>query len=157
MAADNAVHIVLINPAGNLIQRTATFNPVNGSSNLENMIKSALQVVAIFVVRDLNGDISGPFWDEWSGNNQYKISESYDGITVGVRDVPGGGGGGASVRLKAYFSDSASSAPFSVIDSKYHESTMGSGGNWVVFDDGQGNLYEQKLQEARVLVGRPGA
>jgi hypothetical protein len=157
MAADSQVHVVLINPAGNLIQRAVSFNPVNGSSNVEMQSRSALQVVAVFVQRDLDGDQGGPFWDEYSGNNQYCVAESYDGVQMKVRDVPGGGGGQASVRVKSYYNDLANPTAFSAIDSKYHESVMGSGSNWIVFDDGEGSLYEQKLAEARTLVGYPTA
>ena len=156
MAADSQTHVVLINPAGNLIERTANFNPVSGSSNIENSVKSALEVVAVFVQRDLNGDQGGPFWDEYSGNNQYKVEEAYDGIQIGVRDVPGGGSQ-ASVRVKSYFDDLASPTPFSTIGNAYHESVMGGGAGWIVFDNGEGSLYDQKLAEARTLVGFPTA
>jgi hypothetical protein len=155
MAADSCVHVVLINPAGNLIERTAQFNPVTGNSNVENAVKSALQVVAVFVERDVNGDAGGPFWDEYSGNNQYKVEESYDGIQMGVRDIAGGGSS-ASVRVKSYFSDLANPTAFSNIANDFYESVMGGGASWIVFDDGQGSLYEQKVAEARTLVGYPG-
>jgi len=157
MAADSQVYVVLINPAGNLIQRSVIFNPTNGSANVEAFTKSALQVVACFVKRDLNGDQGGPFWDEFSGNDQYCLAESYDGIQMKVRDVPSGGGGQASVRVKSYFSNLTNPTAFGTIASAYHESTMGAGSNWVVFDNGQGSLYTQKLAEARTLVGYPGA
>lgn len=157
MAADSQVYVVLINPAGTLIQRDVSFNPVNGSTSVEAGTKSALEVVAVFVKRDLNGDQGGPFWDEYSGNNQYCVAESYDGVQVKVRDVPGQGGSQASVRVKSYFSDLANPTPFSTIGLSYHESVMGSGSNWIVFDDGTGSLYEQKLAEARTLVGYPTA
>ena len=157
MAADSQVYVVLINPAGNLIQRDVSFNPTNGSANVEMATKSALEVVAVFVKRDLNGDQGGPFWDEYSGNNQYCVAEAYDGVQMKVRDIAGGGGGGNSVRVKSYFSDLTNPTAFSTIASSYHESVMGSGSNWIVFDDGQGSLYEQKLAEARTLVGYPGA
>jgi len=156
MAADSQVYVVLINPAGNLIQRSVSFNPTNGSANVEVGTKSALEVVAVFVKRDLNGDQGGPFWDEYSGNNQYCLAESYDGVQVKVRDVPGGGTL-ASVRVKSYYSDLTNPTPFSSVGAVYHESVMGAGSNWIVFDEGEGSLYEQKLAEARTLVGYPGA
>ena len=156
MAADSQTYVVLINPAGTLIQRSVSFNPTNGSANVEASTKSALEVVAVFVKRDLNGDQGGPFWDEYSGNNQYKVEEAYNGVQVKVRDIPGGGSQ-ASVRVKSYFSDLTNPTPFGTIGNAYHESTMGAGSNWVVFDDGQGSLYDQKLAEARTLVGFPTA
>lgn len=156
MAADSCVHVVLINPAGNLIERTANFNPVTGSNNVENLVKSALQIVAVFVERDVGGDQGGPFWDEYSGNNQYNVEESYDGVQIKVRDVPGGGSP-ASVRVKSYFSDLANPTSLNSVDNVYHESVMGAGSNWIVMDDGQGSLYDQKLAEARTLVGFPTA
>jgi hypothetical protein len=156
MAADSQVHVVLINPAGKLIQRAVSFNPTNGSANVESLTKSALEVVAVFVQRDLNGDQGGPFWDEFSGNNQYCVAESFDGIQMKVRDVQGGGSQ-ASVRVKSYFSDLGNPTAFSSVGSAYHESVMGAGSNWIVFDGGKGSLYEQKLAEARTLVGFPTA
>jgi hypothetical protein len=155
MAADNETFIVLINPGGNLILRNANFNPGQGSAGVEQAVRSALQVVAVFVKRDTDGDAGGPFWDEYSGNNQYCVAQAFDGVQVKVRDIPGGGGGQANVRVKSYYNDTAPPSPFSTVASAYHESTMGSGSNWVVFDGGEGSLYEQKLAEARTLVGYP--
>lgn len=157
MAAENCTHAVLINPGGNLIHRRANFNPVSGSAGIEHSTKSALQVVAVFVERDCNGDQGGPFWDEYSGNNQYCLEEAYDGVQVKIRDVPGGGGGQATVRVKSYFNELVSPTSFTSIASAYHSSVMGAGSNWIVMDDGQGSLYEQKLAEARTLVGFPTA
>lgn len=156
MAADSQTYVVLINPAGNLIQRSVSFNPTNGSANVESGTKSALEVVAVFVKRDLNGDQGGPFWDEYSGNNQYCLAEAYDGVQVKVRDVAGGGTQ-ASVRVKSYFNDLTNPTPFSSVDAVYYESIMGAGSNWIVFDGGEGSLYEQKVAEARTLVGYPGS
>ena len=85
MAADNCIHVVLVNPAGNLIQRTVAFNPGNGSGAVEQAVKSALEVVAVFVERDVEGDAGGPFWDEYSGNSQYSIVAAYDGVTTLAR------------------------------------------------------------------------
>jgi len=154
MAADNKVHVVLINPAGNLVHRQANYNPTNGSVGLENMVKSALEVVAVWVVRDLNGDAGGPFWDEFSGNSQYKVVEAFDGIQVGKRDLTGQTLG---AKIKSYFSDSSSPGSFVSVDSKLEDSVMGGGANWAVLDDGQGSLYTEKLAAAKTLVGVPGA
>lgn len=154
MSADSKVHVVLINPSGNLICRTVNFNPVSGSAGVESGVKSALKTIAVFVERDINGDQGGPFWDEYSGNNQYCVEESFDGVQVKVRNVPGGGTL-ASVRVKSYFNDLSSPSGFGSIDSVYHESVMGAGSNWIVLDGGEGSLYEEKLAEARILVGYP--
>jgi len=156
MAADSQVYVVLINPAGNLVQRSVSFNPTNGSANVESVTKSALQVVAVFVKRDINGDQGGPFWDEYSGNDQYCVAEAYDGVQMKVRDVKGPGTVPA-VRVKTYFNDLTNPTGFSYLEAVFHESVMGSGSNWIVFDAGEGSLYEQKLAEARTLVGWPGA
>jgi len=152
MAADNCVHAVLINPAGNLIDRTVNFNPTNGSSAVENAVKSALEVVAIFVERDINGDAGGPFWDEYSGNSQYSVAAAYDGITVTKRDLTGATRGAIK---KSYFDDSASPGPNTSVATAFEETTVAQGANWPVLDDGQGSNYETKLAEARILVGLP--
>jgi len=150
MAADNKVHVVLINPAGQLVHRQRNFNPEVGSIDLENAIKGNMIVVAVYLVRDLNGDAGGPFWDEYSGNSQYRVAESYDGVVVSKRDFTP-----PHASTKGYYSDASSSLPATNIDAKLIDSTMGSGANWPVLDDGQGSYYEQKLAEARALVGYP--
>jgi hypothetical protein len=153
MAADSKVHVVLINPAGTLIHRQVNFNPAAGSAGVENMVKSALKVVAVFVQRDLNGDTGGPWWDEYSTNNQYAIMETYDGVEVKIRDITGPSSG---VRTKSYFNDLTNPTAIAAVAKALEESTMGSGANWAVLDDGAGSYYEQKLNEAKNLVGLPG-
>lgn len=152
MAADNCVHVVLINPAGNLIDRTVNFNPGNGSGAVEQAVKSALEVVAVFVERDVEGDAGGPFWDEYSGNSQYGVVAAYDGVTVVKRDLTGSTKGTVK---KSYFNDAASPGPNVQVASAFQETTIGAGANWPVLDDGQGSNYEAKLAEARTLVGVP--
>jgi hypothetical protein len=150
MAADNKVHVVLINPAGQLVHRQKNFNPEAGSIDLENAVKGNLSVVAVFLVRDLNGDQGGPWWDEYSGNSQLRVAETFEGIAVSKRDFTP-----PHASTKAYTSDANPPLPATNIDSKLIDSTMGSGANWPVLDDGQGTYYAQKLAEARVLVGYP--
>lgn len=154
MAADNKVHVVLINPAGNLVHRQANYDPTNGSVGLENSVKSALEVVGVWVVRDLNGDAGGPFWDEYSGNSQYKVEEAFDGVQVAKRDLAGQTLG---VKVKSHFSDASSPTGFVTMDAKLEDSVMGGGASYAVLDDGQGSLYEEKLAAAKTLVGAPGA
>jgi hypothetical protein len=137
MAADNCIHVVLINPAGNLIQRTVNFNPAQGSAGVEHGTKSALEIVALFVERDVQGDAGGPFWDEYSGNSQYSVTEAYDGVTV------------------SYFDSAGSPGSNTPVANAFEESAIGAGANWPVLDDGQGTNYEAKLDEARTLVGIP--
>jgi hypothetical protein len=143
MAADNCIHVVLINPAGNLIQRTVNFNPAQGSAGVEHGTKSALEIVALFVERDVQGDAGGPFWDEYSGNSQYSVTEAYDGVTVTKRD------------LTSYFDSAGSPGSNTPVANAFEESAIGAGANWPVLDDGQGTNYEAKLDEARTLVGIP--
>jgi hypothetical protein len=152
MAQDNCVHAVLINPAGNLIQRTVSFNPGNGSSAVEQAVKSALEVVAVFVERDVEGDAGGPFWDEYSGNSQYGVIAAYDGITVVKRDLTGPTKGTIK---KSYYDDAGSPGANTQVGTSFEETTIGAGANWPVLDDGQGSNYEAKLAEARTLVGIP--
>jgi hypothetical protein len=152
MAKDSTVHVVLINPGGSLIQRSVNFNEGNGSSGVENACKSALEVVAVYVVRDIEGDAGGPFWDEYSGNSQYGVVESYDGITVVKRDLTGATKG---CTKKSYYNNAASPGPNTPVASAFEETTIGAGANWPVLDDGQGSNYEAKLAEARTLVGLP--
>lgn len=152
MAADNCVHVVLINPGGQLIERLSNYNPTQGSQGVENACKSALEVVAVFVERDLEGDAGGPFWDEYSGNSQYAVLEAYDGVTVVKRDLTGATKGCIK---KSYYNAAGSPGPNTSVASAFEETTIGAGANWPVLDDGQGSYYEQKLAEARVLVGLP--
>lgn len=152
MAADSCVHVVLVNPAGNLIDRKVNFNPGNGSGAVENAVKSALEVVAVFIERDIEGDAGGPFWDEYSGNSQYSVSEAYDGITVVKRDLTGQTKGAIK---KQYFNEAGSPGPNVPVGSAFEETTVAQGANWPVLDDGQGSNYEQKLAAARTLVGLP--
>lgn len=152
MAADNCVHVVLINPGGQLIQRTVAFNPGNGSSSVEHAIKSGMEVVACYVERDVEGDVGGPFWDEYSGNSQYGVAESYDGVTMVKRDLTGPTKG---CTKKAYHNDATSPGPNQTVAAAFEDTTIGSGASWPVLDDGQGSTYEAKLTEARTLVGFP--
>lgn len=149
MAQNNAVHVVLINPGGNLVQRTMQFNPVGGSAGIENAVKSALEVVAIFVQRDIEGDAGGPFTDEYSGNSQYSVAEAYDGITLTKRDLTGATKGAIK---KSYYNDASSPGPNTPVANAFEESAIAQGANWPVLDDGQGSNYEAKLAEARTLV-----
>ncbi len=152
MAQDNAAHVVLINPAGSLIQVSANFNPGQGSNGVEHAVKSALEVVAVYIVRDLEGDAGGPFWDEYSGNSQYGVGEAFDGVTVVKRDLTGPSIGCIK---KQYFNDASSPGPNVSVPNAFIETTVSSGASWPVLDDGQGTNYEQKLAEARTLVGFP--
>lgn len=152
MSADSKVHVVLINAGGNLIHRQVNFNPSVGSTGVENMVKSGLKVVAVFIQRDLNGDQGGPFWDEYSTNNQYTLSETYDGVEVKIRDITGSNKG---VRRKSYFNDLTNPTAIEQVSSALEDSVMGSGATWPVLDDGDGSFYDQKLAEAKTLVGFP--
>lgn len=151
MAADNCVHVVLINAGGNLIDRTVNFNPGNGSGAVEQAIKSALECVAVYIERDINGDAGGPFWDEYSGNSQYSVGAAYDGVTVVKRDLIGPTKGAIK---KSYYDDAVSPGPNTPIAAAFEETSIGAA-NWPVLDDGQGSNYEAKLAEARILIGLP--
>jgi hypothetical protein len=152
MSQDNCVHVVLINPAGVLIDRTVNFNPAQGSAGVEHGVKSGLQIVALYVERDVQGDAGGPFWDEYSGNSQYSCAESYDGVLIVKRDLTGATKGAIK---KSYFDNADSPGPNTPIANAFEESAVAQGANWPVLDGGEGSSYEQKLAEARILVGFP--
>ena len=152
MAVESCIHVVLINPAGNLVHRTKAWGDnVGGSAGVEAASKSGLQVVAIFVEKDVNGEIGGPFWDEYSGNSMYALEETFEGIVIALHDT-----NPVSTRLRETLNDSAL-RPIRQVDNKLAGATMGKGSNWDTYEDGQGSLYDAKIAEARTLVGFPGA
>lgn len=151
MAMDSCVHVVLYNPGGNQITRTANFNPINGSLNVEGQIKNArLQVIGVWIVRDQNGDAGGPFWDEYSGNSAYSVIQAYDGISMVKRDTTGAAKGAA---IKSYFNDGSNPTGFQTVASPQEDIVMAQGAQWTVLDDGQGSLYQTELETARVSLG----
>ncbi len=152
MAADSTVHVVLITPAGVLIQRSVNFNVGQGSAGVEHAVKSGFEVVSMYVVRDTEGDAGGPFWDEYSGNSQYSCAEAFNGVQIVKRDLTGATKGAVK---KVYYDDAGSPGPNTPVANAFEESAVAQGANWPVLDDGQGSNYEAKLAEARILVGLP--
>lgn len=154
MAARNKAIAVVITTdvPPNLIAREQEYDPIAGSGAVELALASGRQVVALYIVRDLDGDMGGPFWDEYSGNSQYRVEGVFDGVDVGERDLTGGTQG---VRTRTYFANATTpSARVEVIKS-FEDSTMGRGAGWTVYENGEGVLYEAELEKARALAGVP--
>jgi hypothetical protein len=146
------LHVVLINNGGNLIHRQMPWgDAVGGAAGIENAMKSGLQVVAVFVQKDADGEASGPFWDEYSTNSMYAVQETWEGLAIAQHDIAP-----ASTRIRETLNDGQLRA-VRQIDPKLSGPTMGKGANWDVYEDGSGSLYTAKLAEARTLVGYPGA
>jgi len=147
MAVKTDVMVVLMRPNGDLVVREGDL------IGCENRCKSVNKVVAIFTKKYDDADPSyGPFWDEYSGNSMYCLEEGDTEVVIKAHDI-----NPAKTRKKGL--DKATSAPtaWEEVDSKLADAVMGGGANWTVLDDGQGSLYEAKLQDAKVLVGYPGA
>lgn len=147
MAIQTDVMVVLMKPDGTLFVRQGSL------AGVENRSKSVNKVVAVFTKRFDDVDPGyGPFWDEYSGNSMYGIEEGDDEVVIKAHDI-----NPTKTRKKGL--DKATSTPtaWEEVDSKLADAVMGGGANWTVLDDGQGSLYEAKLQDARVLVGFPGA
>lgn len=150
MANKNRVHVVLIDGAMNLVHQLKDWgDSEGGSTSIESKTASGLQVVGVWIEKDAGGEAGGPFWDEYSGNSMYALQETFEGVTVAMHDI-----NPANTRVRETLNDGAQRAT-RVIDPKLADATMGKGANWDVFEDGQGTLYEQKLAEARALVGIP--
>jgi hypothetical protein len=135
------IYAVLHLPNGNLQVKQS---PPSGA---EPALKSHNQVVAVYVKRTI-GDPPQDFWDEFSGNSMYKVQEETDGLAISAHDI-----NPAKTRIKGF--ENGNQGPWREIDPKLANATMGGNASWDTLDDGQGTYYEQKLAEARVLVGYP--
>jgi len=133
---DRDVHVVLINPAGNLLHMQSSFAGSQVAS------ASALQVVAVFFRRD-NTSGPGSFWDEFSGNDAYCLEENASGVGIKVRDVTP-----SSLRIKQ-FNAVGNPDPIRAIGNQLADAVM-SGACWDTYDGGD---YADKLTAARTLVG----
>lgn len=156
MAARNKCIAVLITTdvPPNLIVREQEYDSTRGSGDVEAALASGRQVVAVYAVRDLDGDLGGPFWDEYSGNSQYRVEGVFDGVDVGERDLTGPTQG---VQTRTYFNNATAPSEKVSVNRDFEDSTMGRGSGWTVYEDGQGALYAAELAKARVAVGFPGA
>jgi hypothetical protein len=155
MAARNKAIAVLIDTSiepSVLIKREQEFDPLGGSADVQTALASGRQIISLYIVRDLDGDMGGPFWDEYSGNSQYRVESVFDGVDVGERDLTGGTQG---VRTRTYFSNATAPAARVEVSRDFEDSTMGRGSGWTVYQDGQGAEYEAQLAAARELVGVP--
>lgn len=154
MAARNKAVAVLIttDDPPNLILREQEYDSILGSALVEITLASGRQVVALWIVRDLDGDMGGPFWDEYSGNSQYRIEGVFDGVDVGERDLSGMTQG---VRTRTYFSNATAPGTRVEVERDFEDSTMGRGAGWTVYQDGQGAEYSAQLAAARQLAGVP--
>lgn len=134
---------VLINPAGTLVQRNVTMGP--GS---EALLKSSLQIVGLFIKRDQDESGNpGPWWDEFSGNSAYACQENSDGTGILSHNTPPG-----TTWIWQWNINHTRGARRQV-SNNLAEALMGQGACWDVLDDGSGSYYEQKLAEAKTLVG----
>lgn len=151
MPKENCIHAVLINPSGNLVHRQKAWGDnVGGSAGIEQFIRSGLQVVAVYVTKDVNGEAGGPFWDRYKGNSMLSVQETFEGISIAMHDVLP-----ASTQIRETLND-AQLRPIRQVTAKLAKAIMGKGANWDMYEDGQGSLYEAKLAEANTLVGYPG-
>jgi hypothetical protein len=154
MSADNKCIVVLIDTGAppNLIMQEVKYDPIGGASGVEAKIASGLQIVALYNVRDLNGDMGGPFWDEFSGNSQYRVQGVFDGVNVAKRDTTGATKGAIT---RTYFANSTAPGKQTTVEAQFEDTVMGQGAGWSVYENGEGALYEAELAKARTLVGLP--
>jgi len=139
----NQVKVVLRDNAGVLMVQESNYGD---GSNVEEACQSGCQAVAMYFVRDVPG---GPFWTEFSGNSMYSLINDQGGCSVNQHDVTP-----TTTRQRTYEAAGGESAS-RTIDPKLSDAYMGQGACWDVFEDGQGNVYEAALAEARILVGYP--
>lgn len=138
----NTVYVVLYKQNGDLEYKTADF--ADGLNGQENSLKSHRQVVGIFVKRIVS---TQEFWDEFSGNSCYSLTESDEGIDVYPHDA----GGQGITRVKHFANDGATAA-IRQMDNKVASTVMGGGATWDTLEDGDGSLYNQKLVEAKAYL-----
>ncbi len=114
---------------------------------IENKLKSALPVVAMFLKRPRIS--TPPFfnWDEVSGNSACACQENPDGVALLWHDTAP-----LSTRVKQCNADDTVE-PIRNIEGKVASILIGQGALWDVFDSGSGTYYVERLVEARTLVG----
>ena len=139
------IYAVLVLPNGDLLKKES---PLEGC---EHLFKSVHPVVGVFMKRT-EGDPPQDFWDEFSGNSMFSVVEGDDEVVISAHDV-----NPAKTRKKGVAKATEQQTQWTEVDSKLADAVMGGGASWPVMDDGQGSLYEAKLQDARVLVWDPGA
>jgi hypothetical protein len=139
------IYAVLMKPNGELLKRESNL------AGSEHLFKSVHPVVAVFTKKWDDADPAyGPFWDEYSGNSMYSVVEGDDEVVISAHDV-----NPAKTRKKGIGKADSAQTQWEQVDSKLADAVMGGGASWPVVDDGQGSFYEEKLQDARVLVGYP--
>ena len=115
--------------------------------NIETAFQSSLQCVGVWVKRTV-GDPPQDYWDEFSGNSQYCVKQSEEGIVINAYDD-------APEKTRTKELDNDVFNAWRTLDNKLASAYMGGGANWDVVDNGTGSYYEEKLAEARTLVGYP--
>lgn len=136
----NTIYVALLRPdggSGTLVYKTADFDGV--LTGQEKALTSNFQAIAVFVKREQGANT---FWDYYSGNSLYTLRESATGIDIYAHDS----GGQGSTRLR-HFANDGSAAGLRTVDNKIAAAVVGGGATWDVYEDGQGSLYEQKLQD----------
>lgn len=139
------IYAVLMLPNGDLLKRESSL------TGCESLFKSVHPVVAVFTKKTM-GDPPQDFWDEYSGNSMFSVEEGDDEVVIKAHDI-----NPAKTRKRGISKADDALTPWGEVDSKLADAVMGGGASWPVMDDGQGTLYEAKLQDAKVLVGYPGA
>ncbi len=151
MLNENRIHVILIDSFEALVHLQMLWgDKQGGSAGIVSAMTSALEVVAVFNQKDVNGngETTGPFWDEYSGRSAISVQETSEGINIAQYDIfPETGDtqealNDGSIRSKLNGAAAAKTA-------------TGKGSHWNVFEDGQGSLYIAKVEEARTLVGWP--
>jgi hypothetical protein len=134
------VHVVLHKPNGDLLHRTG----------IHAACRSACQLVAVFVERseDKNG-APGPWWDEYSGRAMFAAVENPDGCAIWSHDTT------PTSSTVRQFNNDHSVEPGRSVQNNLADAIMGQGACWDVLNDGDSSYYDQKLAEARTLVGAP--
>lgn len=131
--------VVYIDGVGALSYRSEVVAP-----GIENKLKSALPVVAMFLRRP---NPPGSWWDEISGISACACQENPDGVALLWHDTAP-----LSTRMKQCNADDTVE-PIRNIEGKLAAVLIGQGALWDLFDSGSGTYYFEKLAEARTLVG----
>lgn len=157
MAARNKAIAILMQDASDpdnpvLVKREQEYSSALGSADVELTLSSALEVVAIYNVRDLDGDVGGPFWDEFSGNSAYRTYGVLEGVEFAKQDLVGGGQG---VYKRIYYSNATAPGSFIKVAQAFESIEMALGAFWTTYLGGDGTDYDTALAAARTLAGVP--
>lgn len=136
---NSKVIMAFVDPQGNNVYREGDFG--SGFSGAEGLLRSHIHCLGVFVGR-LQG--AQDFWDAYTGASCYTVISPPDGsLDVYVHDSSGQG----STRVRHYNPD-GTAVQFRDIETKVSQAVMGGGATSDVFDDGSGNDYVSKTNEA---------